>query len=350
MSILKQSVEIERFLKNPDPAVVVVLIYGPDSGLVTERAKILVNSTAGSLDDPFSIVRLGESDLSDDPGRLLDEANALTFGQTRRTVWIGDAGQKATKALELIDKNTTDALIVITADNLKPASKLRKFAESKKFAVAIPCYLDGLASLNNVLDGELKKSNLTITPDARRFFIDLLGADRQLSRREIEKLCLFAAGKKEITADDVRLISGDVTAPTLDSLCDAVGEGNVDKADRIYNRSTTAGTSPGAVIAQLIRHFIMLDCIGSHSARGGGSVSGLVKQFRPQIFYQRHRSVEQQINLWSHEDLKSALQLLQQAESQCRNSKLPTEAVGERALFSLSMSAKRRQRHSYNQR
>ena len=344
MSVLKQSVEIERFLKNPDPAVVVVLIYGPDLGLVTERAKSLVHSSAGCLDDPFSIIRLNESDLSGDPGRLLDEANALTFGQTRRTVWIDGAGQNTSKALELIDKNTTDVLIVITADNLKPASKLRKFAEAKKFAVAIPCYLDGLASLNAVLDDELKKSNLTIAPDARRFFIDLLGADRQLSRREIEKLCLFAAGKKEVTADDVRLISGDVTAPTLDSLCDAVGEGNVDQADRIYTRSTTAGTNPGTVIAHLIRHFIMLDWIVSHTAQGRGSVSGLIKQFRPQIFYQRHRSVEHQINLWSHEDLKSALQLLQQAESQCRNPRLPTEEVGERALFSLSMSAKRRQR------
>jgi len=344
MSVLKQPVEIERFLKNPDPAVVVILIYGPDSGLVTERAKTLVHNTAGSLDDPFSIVRLNDSDLSGDPGRLLDEANALTFGQTRRTVWIDSAGQNTAKALELIKKNTTDALIVIAADNLKPASKLRKFAEVKKYAVAIPCYLDSLASLNSVLDGELKKNNLTITPDARHFFINLLGADRQLSRREIEKLCLFAVGKNEITAEDVRLISGDATAPTLDSLCDAVGEGNVDQADRIYNRSTSAGINAGAVIAQLIRHFIMLDWIVSQSTRGGGGLSGLIKQFRPPIFYQRHRSIEQQINLWSHEDLKSALQLLQQAESQCRNSKLPTQAVGERALFSLSMSAKRRQR------
>lgn len=344
MSVLKRPVEIERFLKNPDPAVLVVLIYGPDVGLVAERAKSLVRSTAGSLDDPFSIVRLSDSDLSGDPGRLLDEANALTFGQTRRTVWIDAAGQNTSKALELIDKDTTEALIVIAADNLKPASKLRKFAEAKKFAVAIPCYLDDLSSLNSVLDGELKQHNLTITPDARHYFINLLGADRQLSRSEIEKLCLFALGKNEITSDDVRLISGDVTAPTLDSLCDAVGEGNVDLADRIYNRTITAGISPGAVIAQLIRHFIMLDWIVSQSAQSGGGTAGCIKQLRPPLFFKRHPSVEHQTRLWSHEDLKSALQLLQQAESQCRNSKLPTDALGERALFSLSMSAKRRQR------
>jgi len=346
MSVLKRPVEIERFLKNPDPAVVVALIYGPDSGLVTERAKSLVHATAGSFDDPFSVIRLSDSDLSGDPGRLLDEANALTFGQTRRTVWIDSAGQNTAKALDLIDKNTTEALIVIAADNLKPASKLRKFAEVKKFAVAIPCYLDDLSSLNTVLDGELKQHNLTITPDARHYFVSLLGADRQLSRREIEKLCLFAAGKNEITSDDVRLISGDATAPTLDSLCDAVGEGNVDQADRTYNRTITAGINPGAVIAQLIRHFIMLDLVVSQSAQGGGDASSRIKQLRPQIFFKRHRSVEHQTRLWSHEDLKSALLLLQQAESQCRNSKLPTEAVGERALFSLSMSAKRRQRRS----
>ena len=345
MSVLKRSVEIERFLLNPDPAVLVVLIYGPDSGLVSERAKRLIHTTVGSLDDPFSIVRMNDSDLSGEPGRLLDEANALTFGQTRRTVWIDAAGQNTVKALELLDKNDTEALVVVAADNLKPASKLRKFAESKKFAVAIPCYSDDISSLNAVLDGELKQHNLTITPDARHYFVSLLGADRQLSRREIEKLCLFAAGKLEITADDVRLISGDATEPTLDSLCDAVGEGHIDQADKIYNRAITAGISPSAVIAQLIRHFIMLDWIVGQSTRGGGA-SDHIKRFRPPIFFKRQRSIEHQTRLWSHEDLKSALQLLQQAESQCRNSKLPTEALGERALFSLSMSAKRRQRRN----
>ncbi len=346
MTALKKPPEIERFLAKPDPSILVALIYGPDPGLVNERIKSLVLSVAGSLDDPFSIVRFSDNDLSGDPGRLSDEANALTFGGSRRVVWIDTAGQNTAKALDILADTAPGSLVVIAADNLKPSAKLRKFAEVKKYAVSIACYTDDIRSLNDVLDGELKKNNLTITPDARHFFIGLLGADRQLSRREIEKLCLYAAKKGEITADDVRQISGDATAPSLDNLCDAIAEGNSDQADRIYNRAISAGTNPTVIIGQIIRHFIMLDWIASQSAQRGGDMRSYMKQYRPPVFFQRLRSVEQQLHLWSHEDLKSALNLLQQAESQCRNGRIPTKALAERALFSLSMSAKRRQRRS----
>jgi DNA polymerase III subunit delta len=344
VTALKRSAEVERFLKNPDPSILVALIYGPDPGLVNERVKTLAQSVAGSLDDPFSIIRLNDSDLSGDPGRLLDEANALTFGGSRRIVWIDSAGQNTAKALDILVDQAGESLVVIAADNLKPSAKLRKFAEDKKFAVAIPCFADDVSSLNGMLDEELKKRHLTITSDAQHYFIGLLGADRQLSRREIEKLCLYAANKGEIIADDVRQISGDATAPTLDSLCDAVGEGNIDQTDRIYGRSISSGTNPTAIIGQLIRHFTMLDWIASQTARRNGDVRGYIKQYRPPVFFMRHRSVQQQISLWSHEDLKSALELLKLAESQCRNGNLPTEAVAQRALLSLSMSAKRRHR------
>lgn len=348
MTALKRSAEIERFLRKPDPSVLVALIYGPDIGLVKERVNNLVRSVAGSLDDPFSIVRINDSDLSGDPGRLADEANALTFGGSRRVVWIDAGGQNTAKALGILTEAETEAeaLVVIAAENLKPSSKLRKFAEVKKTAVSIPCFSDDIASLNGVLDEELKKYNLTITADARHYFIGLLGADRQLSRREIEKLCLYSAKKSNITAEDVRLISGDATAPTLDILCDAVGEGNVDQADSIFGRTISAGTNPGVIISQLIRHFTMLDWLASQSAQRGGDARTYVKQYRPPVFFKRLRSVEQQTSLWSHDDLKSALNLLQQAESQCRNSKLPAQALAQRAIFSLCMSAKRRQRRS----
>ncbi len=37
---------VERFLRRPDPAVVCTLVYGPDQGLVRERAETLVRHVA----------------------------------------------------------------------------------------------------------------------------------------------------------------------------------------------------------------------------------------------------------------------------------------------------------------
>ena len=67
--------QVERFLRQPD--LPVVLVYGPDQGLVRERAERLI---AAVLDDPrtrSALSELGADVVRGDPGRLLDEARAL---------------------------------------------------------------------------------------------------------------------------------------------------------------------------------------------------------------------------------------------------------------------------------
>ncbi|RWB96656.1 MAG: DNA polymerase III subunit delta, partial [Mesorhizobium sp.] len=54
----KKGYEVDSWLARPDPRISVVLLYGPDRGLVAERAKAFAGKTGLSLDDPFSVVRL----------------------------------------------------------------------------------------------------------------------------------------------------------------------------------------------------------------------------------------------------------------------------------------------------
>ncbi len=70
---------IDGFVKKPAPGIHAVLVYGPDSGLVTERAEVLIEAVAGTLDDAFRISEIGAGGLRDDPARLRDEAAALAL-------------------------------------------------------------------------------------------------------------------------------------------------------------------------------------------------------------------------------------------------------------------------------
>ena len=79
MAILKWT-GIDSFLRRDAEKAVAVLIYGPDGGTVRERARQMVISIAGSIDDPFAVVRLDDAVLAADPARLPDEAQALSFG------------------------------------------------------------------------------------------------------------------------------------------------------------------------------------------------------------------------------------------------------------------------------
>jgi DNA polymerase-3 subunit delta len=52
-----KSGEIETFLTRPDPRLAIVLVFGPDLGLVRERADSLAKAaTGGKADDAFSVV------------------------------------------------------------------------------------------------------------------------------------------------------------------------------------------------------------------------------------------------------------------------------------------------------
>ncbi|MCD8497536.1 MAG: hypothetical protein LRZ85_05310 [Alphaproteobacteria bacterium] len=71
--------DIEPFVKKPDPAARVVLVYGPDSGLMKERAALIGKSVVADLNDPFNVAVLNADDLAEDPARLSDEASAMSM-------------------------------------------------------------------------------------------------------------------------------------------------------------------------------------------------------------------------------------------------------------------------------
>ena len=69
---------IDAFLKNPGTPL--VLIFGPDSGLVAERGLALARAIPGTLEDPFRFTELHNPD----PATLLAEATAASLTGGRR--------------------------------------------------------------------------------------------------------------------------------------------------------------------------------------------------------------------------------------------------------------------------
>ena len=56
--------QIDSFLDDPGNTVAAVLIYGPDQGLVRERADRIMRAVAGSTDDPFRTATVNEQDVA----------------------------------------------------------------------------------------------------------------------------------------------------------------------------------------------------------------------------------------------------------------------------------------------
>src|SRR6187549_2284897 len=206
--------EIDAFLARPDPARPIILLYGPDAGLVRERADALLASAVDDPNDPFSLVRLDGDELSAEPSRLVDEAMTIPMFGGRRAMRVRAGSRSFASGVDtLADSPLKDCRIVIEA------------GERAKTAVAIACYPDTERDLARLIDEELRTSNLRIAADARAVLMSLLGGDRQASRNELRKLALYSHGKGEIALDDVMTVVSDASELKLDPIVDGAFAG-----------------------------------------------------------------------------------------------------------------------------
>ena len=82
-----------HFSHRPDPRYSAVLFYGPDAGLVLERAQALAKACAERERPPGEILRLDDTDLDGDPDRLAVELR--TVADVRRPEGRARGGRPA---------------------------------------------------------------------------------------------------------------------------------------------------------------------------------------------------------------------------------------------------------------
>src|SRR6516164_5443397 len=134
---------IAAFLQRPDPVIRAVLLYGPDEGLVRERAAAVARSVCPDLKDPFRVAELTASVLAADPARLADEAAQLSLTGGRRVVRVGGAGDALAKLFaDFLKSSPGEAFVIVEAGELPARAALRRVFEDAPHAIAIGCYPD----------------------------------------------------------------------------------------------------------------------------------------------------------------------------------------------------------------
>ena len=132
----------EAFLRDPGAARV-VLLYGDDAGLITDRALRLVRRVAGDAADPFRVVELAR----DVRGQLAEEMTTAPLSGGRRVVRVREATDAWAAEVEAALAGTGAALLIVEAPGLPSRSRLRAAVERAPDAAAIGCYAperDGL--------------------------------------------------------------------------------------------------------------------------------------------------------------------------------------------------------------
>ena len=162
--------DADRFAAKPPSHIKAALVFGPDQGLVRERAQALAKSVVADLSDPFRVAELSDGVLESDPARLFDEAQALSMIGGRRVIRVRGAGNSQGALFErFLGENAGDALVVVEAGDLAKSSSLRSTFEEAGNAAAIACYRDTERELEELVRAQLPEIGLAIEPAALDF-------------------------------------------------------------------------------------------------------------------------------------------------------------------------------------
>lgn len=332
--------EVSRFVDRPDLEAGIILAYGPDTGLVRETGQRLARRFAGNDADSMNLVVLDGAELDADPSRLAVEAKTTSLFGDRRVIRVRGAGKSLVMPLTEL-RDDPGAIIILEAGNLTPKDPLRALVEAARLGRALPCYPDNDESLGRLISETFSKAGIRADQDTVAALRDTLGNDREITRRELEKLVLFAADSKLLTREDVLTLCADNAALVLDEVVDATSTGHAANLDTALERAIAQSVNAQQILASALGHFTTLRR-WRVEVDAGKSPGAVLDSARPKPHFSRRSSIERQLRLWTDDALSAALDRLQLAVADSRKRYGLADTLSRRALLAIcAMAAER---------
>jgi len=339
-----KAAEVESFMALPHPDKPIVLVFGPDAGLVRERAAALVRSCVDDPSDPFGFAILEGDTLAETPERLVEEAHTVPLFGGRRAILVKAGSRNLSTAVERVVSAPPgiDCRIIIEAGDLKRGAPLRTLCERAPIVAALPCYADSARDLGRLIDEEMRRAGMSITRNARALLASLIGGDRGASRSEIEKLTLYALGRNSVDVPDVMAVVADATIPAVDGLIDAAFAGWAGDVEINFSKVQSSGVSASTISAAFIRQAAALH-LSRLAVESGTSVDDIFRRTTPAIHFSRVKAVRAALEIWTSSRLERLIVQLGETSLEVRRNSKLAYAMIQRALMSTAMAARRRE-------
>jgi len=329
---------ISSFLTKPDPAVRVILVYGPDAGLVRERVMHLAKLTVPDLNDPFRVATLTGGMITEDPARLFDEMAALALGGGKRLLRMQNPAESIAPSIGklLADMPSADSLLLIEGGDLDKRSKLRAVCEGESpLSCAVPCYVEDNAARQRTITEILNAENIRAPREIVAALADILPPDRMAMRSELEKFALYVGKDNTATLADVHASVQDAGAAEMDDLVFAIGGGDAKRATQLIDRLFAEQTAPVAILRAAQRHFLRLQWARAQMDNGLNATDA-VKRLQPPVFWKHESAMAAQLRRWSRMRSEQALRRLSDAEAAVKRTGTPDTALCAQVLLGLA--------------
>jgi DNA polymerase III subunit delta len=289
--------QIAKALDNPDGAVRLYLLYGPDES----GSRALAARLERAMGPDAERIDLDGATLKEDPARLTDEAASFSLFGDKRHIRVTGGDECTNAVIALLEAETVGNAVVFVAGALKPASSLLKAALDHPAVMGCINYKPEGAGADALAVSIGRTCGLRLQPAvAARLAANCLG-DRGVLEREIEKLALYldAAPDRPREANDEALaaIGADLGEADTGRLVNAVLSGDL---PTLTEELTEIEASNGWVPAMraLQRRLILLARLRS-DVDAGKSPAAAVASLGKALFFKEQPAVTAQVSCWS---------------------------------------------------
>jgi DNA polymerase III subunit delta len=296
--------QVARALDKPDPAIRLILLYGPDES----GSRALAARIDKALGADAERIDLSSSQLKEDPARLADEAASISLFGGARHIRVDPAEDSIIDAVSaLMEAASAGNPVVLVAGNLRKDAKLVKLALADKAALAFASYLPEGRAADQVAAELARELGLRLDPRAAQALVAATNADRALMARELEKIALFldASPEDPKPADTAALdeIGAANDESDLSAIVDAVMGGRPDKA--AAELSLIGPTEAIGAVRAVLRRLAQIAPLRAEVANGS-SVDSVMAGAGKAIFWKDQKVVAGLLQRWSPERIATA--------------------------------------------
>ena len=287
-----------------------ILFYGKNDGAKKEEIdKILKNKKE------LTIIKYDEKDILDNNDSFYNEILSESLFDNGKIILISRVTDKFTKIIEtLIDKNTSNILLILNSENLDKKSKLRSLFEKSKKLICCAFYPDTQETLSRLAISFFKNINTPISQSNINLLINRCNGDRGVLKKELEKISLFVQNNKKITTENLLKLTNLIENYSVSELIDNCLAKNQKKTVDILNENNFSTDDCVLITRVFINKSKRLLNI-KKQFEINNNLEKTLTTAKPPIFWKDKEIVKQQITKWTTEQIKILIYDLNKIET-----------------------------------
>ena len=286
-----------------------ILFYGQNTGAKEEEISNILKIKKNIKPHKYE-----EKEIIDNYENFYNEITSQSLFEEEKIFIIKRATDKLEKILqEISEKNLSNILLIINAENLEKKSKLRNLFEKNKKLVCVPFYPDNNSQLARIAINYFNKLNYSMSQSNINLIINKTNGDRGVLVKELEKIEFFIRNNKKITTEQILKLVNIIENHSISELIDNCLAKNKKKIINILNENNFNNEDSIIIVRTFLNKSKKILKLRSEYEKNK-DMDLTITSARPPIFWKDKEIVKQQLINWNTKSIKNLIYKLNSIE------------------------------------